>query len=153
MSSRPKIAAVISTFYRASHADVILTKLVRGIPTDEGLLSPRVEIASIYMDQISERDVGLRLAREHGIPVFQSIPQALCLGGKDLAVDGVISIGEHGFRPDYGSGPYMLLMTAAVSLARRDLSDPLYSADAAAFLRGDLVAIFADCLGFEGSFL
>lgn len=96
MSSRPKIAAVISTFYRASHADVILTKLVRGIPTDEGLLPPRVEIASIYMDQISERDVGLRLAREHGIPVYPSIPQALCLGGKELAVDGVISIAEHG---------------------------------------------------------
>lgn len=96
MASRPKIAAVVSTYYPASHADVILTKLVRGIPTDEGLLPPQVEIAGLYMDQLSERDVGLGLAREHGITVFPSIPQALCLGGSELAVDGVIAIAEHG---------------------------------------------------------
>ena len=61
--------------------------------------------------------------------------------------------GEHGFRPDYGSGPYMLLMAAAVELARRDMSNPLYSAECRSFLTGDLVALFAECLGFEGSFL
>ena len=96
MPPRPKIAAVISAFYQHSHADVILTKLVRGMPTDEGLLPPQVEIVSLYLDQVHERDVGLRLAGEHGIPVYPSIPQALCLGGKELAVDGVISIAEHG---------------------------------------------------------
>lgn len=96
MPPRSKIAAVISTFYKHSHADVILTKLLRGIPTDEGLLPPQVEIASLYMDQVHERDLGRQLAREHGIPLYQSIPQALCLGGKELAVDGVISIAEHG---------------------------------------------------------
>lgn len=58
----------------------------------------------------------------------------------------------HGFRPDYGSGPHMLLMAAIVSLARRDMSDPLYSAECQSFLTGPLVSLFADCLGFEGSF-
>jgi hypothetical protein len=62
-------------------------------------------------------------------------------------------IGVSGFRPDYGSGPYMQLMAAAVSLARREMSNPLYSADCREFLTGDLVALFAECLGFEGSFL
>lgn len=62
------------------------------------------------------------------------------------------ALGSHGFAPDYGSGPYLLLMGAAVELARRDLSDPLYSAEAREFLEGDLVALFADVLGFEGSF-
>jgi hypothetical protein len=47
----------------------------------------------------------------------------------------------------------MALMAAAVGLARRDLSDPLYSAEARSFLEGDLVALFAECLGFEGSFV
>jgi hypothetical protein len=96
MPERPKIAAVISTFFPASHADVIVTKFVRGFPSDEGLRPPQVDIVSMYVDQVHERDVGMRLAREHGIPVYPSIPQALCLGGKELAVDGVLSIGEHG---------------------------------------------------------
>ena len=70
-------------------------------------------------------------------------------------VDSVLetgAIGSHGFAPDYGSGNYLLLMGAAVELARRDLSDPLYSADARAFLEGPLVDLFAECIGFEGSF-
>jgi len=96
MSERKKIAAVITTFYPASHADVIVTKFVKGFPTDKGLLPPEVDIVSLYMDQIHERDIGAKLAEEHDIPVFRSIPQALCLGGRELAVDGVLSIGEHG---------------------------------------------------------
>jgi hypothetical protein len=96
MAERKKIAAVISTFYPASHADVVITKFVKGFPTDEGLIPPGVEIVSMYMDQIDERDIGLKLAEENDIPVYQSIPQALCRGGKELAVDGVLSIGEHG---------------------------------------------------------
>ena len=62
-------------------------------------------------------------------------------------------IASHGFRPDYGSGPYLLLVGAAVGLARRDMSNPLYSEECRSFLTGDLVALFAECLGFEGSFL
>jgi hypothetical protein len=58
-----------------------------------------------------------------------------------------------GFRPDYGSGPHLALMASAVSLARRDMSNPLYSAECREFLTGSLVALFAECLGFEGSFL
>lgn len=63
------------------------------------------------------------------------------------------AIASHGTRPDYGSGPYLSLMAEAVGLARRDLADPLYSADAREFLLGDLVALFADCIGYEGSFI
>lgn len=96
MSERKKIAAVITTFYPNSHADVMVTKFVRGFPTDEGLLPPKVDLVSMYMDQVHENDIGLKLAEEHGIPVYPSIPKALCRGGRELAVDGVLSIGEHG---------------------------------------------------------
>ncbi|MEW6755086.1 MAG: hypothetical protein AB1505_29500 [Candidatus Latescibacterota bacterium] len=96
MAERKRIAAVVSTWYPASHADVIVTKFVRGFPTDEGLLPPQVDVVSLYMDQVHEKDVGLALVRTHGIPVYQSIPGALCRGGRTLAVDGVLSIGEHG---------------------------------------------------------
>jgi len=96
MTDRLKIAAIVTTYYPASHADVIVGKLIRGFPTDEGLLPPEVEVASLYLDQISDKDVGVALAKKHGIRLCQSIPEALGLGGKSLAVDGVLSIGEHG---------------------------------------------------------
>ena len=96
MSEHKKIAAVITSFDPNSHADVIVTKFVRGFPTDEGLREPKVDLVSMYMDQVHENDVGLKLAEEYGIPVYRSIPKALCRGGRELAVDGVLSIGEHG---------------------------------------------------------
>ncbi len=96
MGQRKKIAAVVTTYYPASHADVIVTKFLKGFPTDDGLISPQVDIASMYMDQIHERDVGIDLADQYGVPIYPSIRQALTLGGKELAVDGVILIGEHG---------------------------------------------------------
>ena len=71
-------------------------------------------------------------------------------------------------RPDSGSGSYMWLIAAAVDLARRDMSSPVYSMEcredlcsepkhtlgdcAEIFLRGPLVTLFADTLGYEGSF-
>ena len=91
-----RIAAIITAYYPYSHADVIVTKFLKGFPTDDGLQEPQVEIASFYLDQIHERDVGKELAKEHGVTIYQSIAKALTLGGKELAVDGVLIIGEHG---------------------------------------------------------
>ena len=96
MSSPVKIAAIITAYFPRSHADVIVTKFLKGFPTDGGLLPPEVEIVSMYLDQVHERDIGLALAEQHGVPRYQSIPQALTLGGKELAVDGVLLVGEHG---------------------------------------------------------
>ena len=96
MAERKKIAAIITTYYPHSHADVIVTKFLKGFPTDEKLEEPQVEIVSMYLDQVHARDVGLALAKEYGVPRYDTITQALCLGGKELAVDGVLVIGEHG---------------------------------------------------------
>ena len=96
MSQRKKIAAIITEYRPRSHADVIVTKYLNGFPTDEGLLPPRVDLASMYIDQFPESDIGRQLAAEHQVPIYPSIPQALTLGGKQLAVDGVLLIGEHG---------------------------------------------------------
>ncbi|MEE3258729.1 MAG: hypothetical protein VX293_05930 [Candidatus Latescibacterota bacterium] len=96
MPERKKIAAIATTYYPFSHADVIISKFLKGFPTDGELQPPQVDIVSMYMDQQHERDVGLDLARECGVEMYYSIPSALCLGGKELAVDGVLIIGEHG---------------------------------------------------------
>ncbi|MEX1018761.1 MAG: hypothetical protein WDZ49_03840 [Litorilinea sp.] len=94
--SKPKIAAILTEYFTNSHADVIVTKYLRGFPTDDGLIPPRTEIVSIYLDQTFDRDVGRGYAAEYGVPIYESIPKALCLGGDKLAVDGVLLIGEHG---------------------------------------------------------
>ncbi len=96
MPERKKIAAIVTAYYPRSHADVLATKFLKGFPTDEGLLPPEVDVVSMYMDQIHDRDIGRDLADQHDVPLYQSIPQALTLGGKELAVDGVLVVGEHG---------------------------------------------------------
>jgi hypothetical protein len=99
MEQRKKIAAIVTTYFPASHADVIITKFLKGFPTDDGLISPNVDIVSMYMDQIHENDVGVKLANQCGVPIYPSICKALTLGSGELAVDGVILIGEHGDYP------------------------------------------------------
>ncbi len=96
MSARKKIAAIITQYFHKSHADVIVTKFLKGFPTDTGLFAPRVDLASMYIDQVMEGDVGLAIAAEHRVPVYPSIVKALTLGTDRLAVDGVLLIGEHG---------------------------------------------------------
>lgn len=94
-----RIAAIVTTFFPNSHAGVLVTKFLRGFPTDEGLIAPRTQIASLYIDQIHQQDIGLQLAHDHNVSVYESIRAALTLGGDQLAVDAVLLIAEHG---DYG---------------------------------------------------
>ena len=107
MADTKKIAAIITTYFQHSHADVIATKYMKGFPTDTGLQIPRVELVSIYLDQVDDRDIGVGLAAEHNVPIYPSIRQALTLGGSELAVDGVILIGEHGDYPHNEIGQHM----------------------------------------------
>ncbi len=91
-----KIAAIITEYRLFSHADVIVTKFLKGFPTDEGLLPPRVQIAAMYVDQCPANDLSRHYSAHFDIPIYPSIVKALTLGGGTLAVDGVLLIGEHG---------------------------------------------------------
>ena len=42
---------------------------------------PKLKVVSLYVDQKHEKDIGDRLAAEHGVPIVPSIEQALTLGG------------------------------------------------------------------------
>ena len=97
--TKTKIAAIITEYFDRSHADVLVGKFLRGFPIDDGLHPARVEIASLYLDQVNAADIGVATATEFGVPIFPSILRALTLGGEDLAVDGVLIIGEHGEYP------------------------------------------------------
>lgn len=102
MTARPnrnamkKIAFLANIYRNSAHADVIGTKLFLGIPTDEGMVDPKVEIASVWIDQIGDNDTGVRISEMNGVKVYPTLEEALCLGGDKLAVDGVVYIGEHG---------------------------------------------------------
>ncbi len=57
------------------------------------------EIASIYIDQYNERDIGKQRLERYHMQASPTIEDALTLGGSKLAVDGVVIIGEHGNYP------------------------------------------------------
>ena len=95
-SVRKKIAAVVTEYFLDSHADVIVTKFLKGFPTDEGFLPPRVDVVSMYIDQITNRDIGRQIAQQHDVRIYPSIVKTLTLGSEQMAVDGVLLIAEHG---------------------------------------------------------
>ena len=98
--SAPKRIAVICTAYRLNyHADVIVTKFLCGFPTDDGLVPPRVKVVSMYIDQSSPDDLGVKIAAHYNVPIYSTVTEALTLGGEKLAVDAVLFIGEHGDYP------------------------------------------------------
>ena len=65
---------------------------------------PRVDVASVYLDQFPEGDLGKARLEKHGLALSPSIEAALTLGTGKLAVDGVVIIAEHGDYPDNDMG-------------------------------------------------
>ncbi len=62
-------------------------------------------MASVFIDQFPEQgDLGRQRIEKHQLKQFPTIAEALTLGGSDLAVDGVVIIGEHGDYPSNDKG-------------------------------------------------
>ena len=94
-----KIALICTAYRERYHADVIATKFFYGFPTDDGVVRPRVKVVSMYIDQTNPDDLGLKIAARYNVPIYPTVTGALTLGGKKLAVDAVLFIGEHGDYP------------------------------------------------------
>ena len=97
--SKKRIAFVGTVVRRHSHAQHFLDRLTQGYTWSGRWQEPRVEVAAVYLDQFPEDDLGRQRIARHGLQQYSSIPEALCLGGSKLAVDGVVIIGEHGQYP------------------------------------------------------
>src|SRR5262249_43957370 len=103
MTQPKKVAAIVTEYRRWSHADVIVGKIIEGFYYD-GKDRPDMRLASLYVDQFPDKDMSRDLARKFKFPIYDTIEKALTLGGKKLAVDGVLCIGEHGKYPTNARG-------------------------------------------------
>jgi hypothetical protein len=98
-ASPKKVAAIVTTYHRYSHADDIVTRFMEGYSVVGKSYPPPCRVASLYIEQVGETDIGRPLAKQWKIPLVSTIADALTLGGKDLAVDGVLIIAEQGDYP------------------------------------------------------
>jgi hypothetical protein len=102
--TRLKVAAIITEFSYRSHAHVIIENflepyLFNGKKTESGM-----DVVAMYVDQFPPDEMSREVSRQYKIPIYKSIPEALKRGGDTLAVDAVLSIGEHGKYPVNAKG-------------------------------------------------
>ncbi|MFK7776506.1 MAG: hypothetical protein QM501_00105, partial [Gimesia sp.] len=105
---RPQVAGIFTQFFYCSHTYHILHPFLGPYLFNGKLLQPQCDIVSLYGDQFKEGDLSRGVAKKFDIPFYKTIGEALCRGGNQLAVDAVLSIGEHGDYPDtkYGQTMY-----------------------------------------------
>jgi hypothetical protein len=99
-ASQPKRIAIIATVYRLlSHAQHMGDRFLTGYPYGGVWHQPRMKVVSLYVDQKPEGDLSGARALEFGFQVYPTISEALRCGGKELTVDAVLIIAEHGNYP------------------------------------------------------
>jgi len=102
--SPKRIAAIVTEYRYNSHADVIVGRLVQGFMLNDQGARPNLKLVSLYTDQVPANDTSRALMKKHGIPIYKTIAETLTLGGKELAVDGVLLVAEHGKYPRNSTG-------------------------------------------------
>ncbi|MEO7142423.1 MAG: hypothetical protein ABI165_02870 [Bryobacteraceae bacterium] len=106
-TSRTK-TAVIATVYRYnSHADVLIGRLLAGYSSNAVWTPSNTHVVSFHADQTPAIDMSRDLAARNGFHIYPSIREALTLGGKPLAVDAVVFVGEHGEYPYNDVGQHL----------------------------------------------
>ncbi len=99
-AAEPKKVAAIMTVYRPnSHSDVLVGKYMEGWLQKNQPPGPRSKLVSMYTAQVPDNDMSRAMSAKHGVPIYRTIYEALTLGTGELAVDGVLLVGEHGDYP------------------------------------------------------
>ncbi len=96
---RKRIAFLGTKVYQHSHAQHFLDRHAMGYTFAGQWQAPRFDIASVYIDQFDEPDLGKQRIEKYRLKAFGTVEEALTLGTSKLAVDGVVIIGEHGDYP------------------------------------------------------
>src|ERR1051326_4737105 len=99
-NARPKIAAIVTIYFKFSHAQHIVDRFLEGYGWNGAHHHPPMDLVALYADQHPRGDlVPDRAARSPAMKVYPTIAEALTRGGSKLAVDGVVIVGEHGRYP------------------------------------------------------
>ena len=93
---RKRVAFLGTEVRTHSHAQHFLDRLSLGYGWRGAWQEPRLDIASVYIDQFPEGDLARGRVKRYGLKLYPSIEAALTLGTGKLAVDGVVIIAEHG---------------------------------------------------------
>jgi hypothetical protein len=99
-----KIAVIVTEYRRNSHADVIAGRLLAGYDFNGQRQQPRLQVVSMYTDQVPANDMSRDMAAQHGFAIVDTITEALMQDTDRLGVDGVVLIGEHGDYPRNDKG-------------------------------------------------
>jgi hypothetical protein len=98
--SRPRIAALTTIYHKYSHSQHIIDRFLDGYGWKSGHHRPEMDIVSLYVQQVGDNDLSRERASRHSqMKIYPTIAEALTCGGSNLAVDGVLLIGEHGKYP------------------------------------------------------
>ncbi|HEY1342676.1 MAG TPA: hypothetical protein VGF59_34475, partial [Bryobacteraceae bacterium] len=98
--AQAKRIAILATVYRPlSHAQHMGDRFLVGYPLAGAWHQPNMKVVSLYVDQKPDNDQSAARAKEFGFEVYPTVADALRCGGKQLAVDAVLSIAEHGNYP------------------------------------------------------
>ena len=106
---RPRIACLVSFWgLPTSHADWIVNKLIDGYWWLGAHTPSQVDVVSAYINQFDTSLLGQKVCKAKNIPIFKTVGEAVTLGGKKLAVDGVVIVCEHGNYPTDLKGHWLL---------------------------------------------
>jgi len=92
----PRVAGLTTTYYRNSHSDMFFSRVLETDTLDGNGSPTSIRLASLFTDQVPERDTSRSLAARHGVPIHEQVDQAITLGSDRVAVDGVMLVAEHG---------------------------------------------------------
>jgi hypothetical protein len=121
---RLRVAAVYTVLHFRSHAFNFLENFLRPYLFNGRRTEAGMDVVALHADQTApEGDLTAAVSRQFRVPVYRTIAAALCAGGRDLAVDAVLSIGEHGRYPENRLGqveyPRKRFFDEAVAVMRR----------------------------------
>lgn len=99
-AEEPKpVAAIVTSYFHNSHADVIVSRLLEGYTLNGQGERPNLKVVSLYTDQVPANDKSRKLAEIYGFKIYDNVADALTLASGKLAVEGVLLVAEHGDYP------------------------------------------------------
>jgi len=102
---KQKLAAVVTVYFKLSHAQHIVDRFLDGYGWSGEYHHPPFDLLGLYVDQVGADDLSKERERRHpSMKIYPTIEGALTLGTGKLAVDGVIFVGEHGKYPKTEKG-------------------------------------------------